>query len=59
MDAIATSPSFDYVFVPKGRLDGPLSPADCCPGLRATLVASPRYRLVYDGPGASILERLG
>ena len=58
VDAVATSLAFDYVFLPKGRFDGPLAPADCCPGLRATLVSSPRYRLVYDGAGASILERV-
>ena len=43
-----------YVFVPKGQLYGPNSPFDCCPALRETLSASDRYRLVYDGPGASI-----
>jgi len=43
-----------YVFVAKGRLSGPRSPADCCPALRETLAASDRYSLVYDGPGATI-----
>jgi hypothetical protein len=43
-----------YVFVPKGRLSGPNSPIDCCPALRETLMAADRYKLVYDGPGASI-----
>jgi len=43
-----------YILVPKGRLYGPSSPLDCCPALRETLSASDRYRLVYDGPGASI-----
>jgi hypothetical protein len=43
-----------YVFLPKGHLYGPSSPADCCPALRETLAASDRYTLVYDGPGASI-----
>jgi hypothetical protein len=42
------------IFVPKGRLFGPASPTDCCPALRETLMSSPDYRLVYDGPGASI-----
>ena len=48
----ATAPV--YILVPKGRLYGPSSPLDCCPALRETLSASDRYRLVYDGPGASI-----
>jgi hypothetical protein len=43
-----------YVFLPKGRLFGPTSPIDCCAALRETLALSDRYRLVYDGPGASI-----
>jgi hypothetical protein len=43
-----------YVFVPKGRLSGPSSYTDCCPALRETLMADGRYRLAYDGPGASI-----
>jgi hypothetical protein len=46
-----------YVYLPKGRLTGPLSPADCCSALRQTLAASPAYAIVYDGPGASIFER--
>lgn len=43
-----------YVFLPKGRLFGPDSQADCCTALRETLRASPNYRLIYEGPGASI-----
>ena len=42
------------IFIPKGQLYGPNTPTDCCPALRETLTASARYRLVYDGPGASI-----
>ena len=52
IDRWAAGPA--YVFVPKGRLYGPGSPTDCCPALRETLLASDRYRLLYDGPGASI-----
>ena len=44
------------LFVPKGRLAGPLSAPDCCPALRETLAASERYRVIYDGPGATIAE---
>ena len=45
-----------YVYLPKGRIDGPLSADDCCTGLRETLAASPKYTVAYDGPGASIFE---
>jgi hypothetical protein len=41
------------IFVPKGELAGPLSPADCCPALRATL-GDAGYQVIYDGPGATI-----
>jgi hypothetical protein len=44
------------IFVPKGRLAGPFSALDCCPALRATLEAA-GYRIVYDGPGATIAQR--
>lgn len=43
-----------YVFVPKGSLYGPSSPTDCCPALRETLMISTHYRVIYDGPGATI-----
>lgn len=53
-DAAVTAGLGDaYLFVPKGRLVGPLSPADCCPALRATL-ADAGYEIIYDGPGATI-----
>jgi hypothetical protein len=41
------------IFVPKGRLAGPLSSSDCCPALRET-VTGEGYRIVYDGLGATI-----
>jgi hypothetical protein len=43
-----------YVFLPKGRLFGPDSRADCCTALRETINSSPNYRLIYDGPGATV-----
>lgn len=43
-----------YLFLPKGRLGGPNSPADCCPGLRETLLSSGDYRVIFDGGGATI-----
>lgn len=50
--------SFDYVFVPKGRLGGALSSEDCCSAVRQTLRASPDYQVVYDGAGATIARRV-
>jgi hypothetical protein len=41
------------LFIPKGQLGGPFSPGDCCPALRETAEAA-GYRIVYDGPGATI-----
>jgi hypothetical protein len=42
------------IFLPKGRLFGPLSASDCCPALRETLMSSTDYRVMYDGPGATV-----
>ena len=41
------------LFIPKGRLAGLFSPSDCCPALREAVEAA-GYRIVYDGPGATI-----
>lgn len=46
----------DYLYLPKGHLHGANSPADCCADLRANLLADPSFTLIYDGPGATILE---
>jgi hypothetical protein len=46
-----------YVYLPEGRVGGPLSAQDCCGGLRQTLAESADYTVAYDGPGASIFER--
>ncbi len=54
--SVSTSIRFAYVYSPKGRLYGPMSAEDCCTILRASLSGSPRARLVFDGPGASIWE---
>jgi hypothetical protein len=43
-----------HLFLPKGQLFGPSSPTDCCPALRETLAASADFRVIYDGPGATI-----
>jgi hypothetical protein len=43
-----------WLFIPKGRVNGPLSPDDCCPALRETVRTGTLYEVVYDGPGATI-----
>lgn len=43
-----------WIFVPKGKVNGPLSPEDCCPALRQTVQDSAIYEVMYDGPGATI-----
>lgn len=43
-----------WLFIPKGRLNGPLSPDDCCPALRETVRDSTTFEVVYDGAGATI-----
>jgi hypothetical protein len=45
----------DFLYLPKGHLHGPNSPADCCADLRDALRESPGFTVVYDGPGATIL----
>jgi hypothetical protein len=53
--ARAWGQSAPYVFIPKGRLAGPLSDLDCCLALRETLIESDAFRVIYDRPGATIL----
>jgi hypothetical protein len=43
-----------WLFIPKGQVNGPLSPGDCCPALRGTVYESAFYEVVYDGVGATI-----
>ena len=43
-----------WLFIPKGRVNGPLSPDDCCPALRETVLEGSFYEVVYDGAGATI-----
>lgn len=43
-----------WLFIPKGRVSGPLSADDCCPALRATVRDSTFYEVVFDGAGATI-----
>jgi hypothetical protein len=57
---LAWSDTYDlpvtHVFLPKGRLNGPLSPADCCPAPRHSVELVPGAEVIYDGPGATIIE---
>lgn len=43
-----------WLFIPKGQMNGPLSPPDCCAALRETVLDSALYEVVYDGAGATI-----
>jgi len=45
----------DYVLIPKAAAPKP----DCCPAARESLRASSQFRVVYDGPGATIGAVLG
>ena len=45
-----------HVFLPKDRLHGPLSDLDCCAAPRHSVELVPGARVVYDGPGATIIE---
>lgn len=55
--ASATGTEFTHVYIPK-RAPAPLAAALSTDGLRAALAGDRRYALRYDGPGASIFERL-
>jgi hypothetical protein len=56
MTAWAADAGFDdaSLFIPKGQVNGPLSPGDCCMALRETVQESAFYEVVYDGVGATI-----
>jgi hypothetical protein len=45
-----------HVFIPKGELHGPTSPEDCCPAPRHSVELVDGARVVYDGPGATVVE---
>ena len=47
-----------YLYLPKGHLLGPLSPSDCCTALRQELAQDPAYRIIYDGAGATVFQRV-
>jgi hypothetical protein len=45
-----------HVLIPKGELHGPLSDLDCCPAPRHSVELVPGARVIYDGPGATMIE---
>jgi hypothetical protein len=45
-----------HVFLPKGYLHGPLGVADCCPAPRHSVELVPGARVIYDGPGATVIQ---
>ena len=49
---LETGTPFTHVYVPKLRR------GQCCGSLLGSLQQDPRYRLVYDGPGAMIVARV-
>lgn len=57
-----TGIGFDYIYVPKVaafRRRAAEHPDECCAALRASLRIDARYRVVFDGPGATVFERRG
>lgn len=60
--AADTGLTFTHVYLPKGspRIQHSSIPAadeDCCPALRSSLRNSPDFKVVFDGPGATIFAR--
>ncbi len=54
-----TGIAFTYLYVPKRARVSRIDPArQCASGLRSSLRCHPEYRVVYDGPGATIYGRL-
>lgn len=47
--------SFDFVYIPKARTE--FNGLSCCWALDHNLRGNAAYRLIYDGPGASIFQR--
>jgi hypothetical protein len=50
---------YDYVFIPKTahiERGAPVDPDECCAALRGDLRADDRYKVVFDGDGATIFE---
>ena len=53
------APAARYVYIPKEPPSGPGWDGEgCCTALRASMRLGTLYRVVYDGPGATIAERV-
>ncbi|MEX2247573.1 MAG: hypothetical protein WEC75_12915 [Dehalococcoidia bacterium] len=54
-----TGRTFDFVYLPRLSPRTPPSAEgdECCPALRASLFADTAYRVVYDGPGATVFAK--
>lgn len=48
---------FNYLYVAKTLGKKGMPGTDCCTAVIASALTDPRYRRVYDGPGAAIFER--
>ncbi len=46
----------DYLYIPKGHLQGPSSPPDCCAAARDGLRSRAGFQLVYDEEGATVFR---
>lgn len=45
-----------HVFMPKGYLHGPIGDFDCCAATRHSVELVPGARVIYDGPGATVIQ---
>ena len=55
--ATETRTSFSHLYVPKTEGTNGTPGAACCTSLIASASTDPRYRRIYDGPGAAVFER--
>jgi hypothetical protein len=55
--AAARGKPFTHLYVAKTMGKGGLPGTDCCTAMIASAQSDPRYRRVYDGPGATIFVR--
>jgi len=55
--AAANGKTFTHLYVAKTVGRGGLPGGNCCTGVLSTVRTDPRYRRVYDGPGAEVFVR--
>lgn len=46
----------DVLYMPKGQLDGPTSPDDCCPEMRRLLATDDGFELIHESSGATVFR---